>query len=182
MQEAIVERAPDDAGERDRLSRVELLLETHRITGNLDHVTAARRLVDVLNNHDSLTLVVHDSVVESLAQPDLAPLHSAVAHVKYDAILLAVPDPEHTPPAGGMEAVQKQPSRATILLPGVEVSGELYFAPGIDPRSVPLLSRHDFVAVTNAHIALVAFGFRRWQEPLVIVNLARSLVYSPASE
>jgi hypothetical protein len=187
VQEAVLEPPPEfllqgQAVEQTNFSRVELLLETHRVTGRIDRQGAPRRLVDVLNTTDSPTIVLRDVRVEKLAEPEIAPLSFDMAHVKCSAILLAIPDPEASPPSGGLEAVPKAASRATLLLPGVEVSGEVYFAPSIDPRSVPLLGRHDFLPVTDAEIAQVAFAFRRWREQLVVVNLARALVYAPASE
>ena len=187
MQEAVLEPPPEflrqeQPTEQTNFSRVELLLETHRVTGRLDRQGAPRRLVDVLNTIDTATVVLRDVSVEKLAEPEMAPLSFGIAHVKCEAILLAIPDPEASPPSGGLETVPKSASRATLLLPGLEVSGSVHFAPTVDPRSVPLLGRRDFLPVTDAEIAQVAFAFRRWREPLVVVNLARALVYAPASE
>jgi hypothetical protein len=187
VQEAVVEPPPEflrqeQATDQTNFSRVELLLETHRVTGRLDRGGAPRRLVDILNTTDAPTVALRDVGVEKLAEPEVAPLTFDIAHVKCSAILLAIPDPEMSPPSGGLEAVQKSASRATLLLPGVEVSGDVYFAPDADPRSVPLLGRRDFMPVTDAEIAQVAFVFRRWREQLVVVNLARALVYAPDSQ
>jgi hypothetical protein len=187
VQEAILEPPPEfllqgQAMDQTNFSRVVLLLETHRLTGRLDRADGSRRLVDILNTMDASTVILRDVSVEKLAEPEVAPLTFDIAHVKCSAILLAIPDPETSPPSGGREAVQKSASRATLLLPGVEVSGNVYFAPEVNPQSVPVLGRRDFLPVTDAEIAQVAFVFRRWREPLAVVNLARALVYAPAGD
>ncbi|MDO8614086.1 MAG: hypothetical protein Q7R32_14885, partial [Dehalococcoidia bacterium] len=77
---------------------------------------------------------------------------------------------------------EKRPTAATILLPGIEVTGQIHLPPGADPGSVPLLGRRDFLPVTDAVVTQSAFTIVRWEQPLVVVNLDRAVIYAPALE
>jgi hypothetical protein len=185
LTDAASQQAPDflrrDAGEdAHEPARAELLLETHRVTGSLEHSSSARRLVDILNAIDGPNAVVRHATAESLASPSDAPHHFKLLHVKREAILLAVPQSDSSPPPSDVEAVEKQPAAATLILPGLEITGHVHLPPEADPGAVRLLGRRDFLPVTEAEVTETAFGFHRWRRPLVVVNLARALLYAPA--
>ena len=160
----------------------ELILETHRVTGIVDQTGAQRRLVDLLNTADGPVLTVRDATVESLTNPNQQPRRCPVLQIRRQSVLLAVPVKTAAPPGGGLEAVKKQPTAATILLPGIEVTGQIHLPPGADPGSVPLLGRRDFLPVTDAVVIQAAFANVRWEQPLVVVNLDRAVLYAPALE
>lgn len=161
-------------------ARAELLLETRRVTGTVEQSGPARRLVDILNTIDGPVAVLRDATAESLANPSDAACHFELLHVKREAILLAVPLSVGSAPPRGMEAVEKQPAAATLVLPGLEITGHVHLPPEADPAAVRLLGRRDFLPVTEAEVTEVAFGFHRWRRPLVVVNLERALLYAPA--
>jgi len=171
--------APQEQGDA---ALVELFLQTHRVTGTLDQTGVQRRLVDLLNTMDGPVLTLREASVESLADPDEQPRRCRVLQVRRQSVLLAVPITAAAPPRDGLEAVEKMPAAATILLPGIEVTGQIYLPPGADPGSVPLLGRHDFLPVTNAVVTQSAFAIVRWEQPLVVVNLDRAVLYAPAIE
>ena len=158
---------------------VELLLETHRVTGIVDQTGAQRRLVDLLNIAGGPVLTVRDASVESLADPNEQPRRCQVLRVRRQSVLLAVPVTTAAFPCGRLEAVEKLPTAATILLPGIEVTGQIHLPPGADPGSVPLLGRRDFLPVTDAVVTQSAFTIVRWEQPLVVVNLDRAVLYAP---
>jgi len=162
------------------LARVELLLDTHRITGVLDQTGAPRRLVDVLNSRDSPAAIVRDASVESLADPGQQPPRFDIAHVKKGMILLAIPIPNAAPSRDSLEAVKKRPTAATLILPGIEVTGDVHLPPGADPDTIRLLDSPDFLVVTDAEVAQSASGLSLTRRPLVVVNLGRVLLYAPA--
>ena len=139
-------------------------------------------LVDLLNTTEAPMLTVRDAAVESLADPNEQPRRCQVLQVRRQSVLLALPVTAAAPPGGGLEAVEKRPTAATILLPGIEVTGQIHLPPGADPGSVPLLDRSDFLPVTDAVVTQSAFTIVRWEQPLVVVNLDRALVYAPALE
>ena len=158
---------------------VELLLETHRVTGIMDQTGAQRRLVDLLNIAGGPVLTVRDATVESLADPNERPRRCQVLQVRRQSVLLALPVTAAAPRGGGLETVEKRPAAATILLPGIEVTGQIHLPPGADPGSVPLLGRRDFLPVTDAVVTQSAFTIVRWEQPLVVVNLDRAVLYVP---
>ena len=59
------------------------------------------------------------------------------------------------------------------------------FLPAARRRSwvrLPFCSRHDFLPVTDAVVTQPAFAIARWEQPLVVVNLDRAILYAPALE
>ncbi len=167
--------APQERGE---VVLADLYLETHRVTGVVGRPGIYRRLVDLLNATDAV-LTVRDAIVESLVDPSEEPRRRHVLQVRRQSVLLAVPVMAGSPPSGGLEAVKKQPIAATILLPGIEVTGQIHLPPGTDPGSVPLLGRRDFLPVTDAVVTQSGFTIVRWEQPVVVVNLDRTVLYAP---
>ncbi len=185
MTDGAVRQPPDflrrEAGEEGgHLARTELLLETHRVIGVLERSGPARRLVDVLNASDGRMAIVRDATVVSLASPGEEPHRFQLLHLRLEAILLAVPVSAGAPPPGGPDAVEKRPAAATLVLPGLEVTGHVHLPPEADPAAVRLLGRRDFLPVTEAEVTETAFGLSRWRQSLVVVNLERVLFYAPA--
>jgi len=186
LAEGAIERLPDSLhrdAPQDHGDAVlaELLLESHRVTGVVEQASGHRRLVDFLNNTDAV-LTLRDAAVQSVADPNGQPRRCPVLQVRRQSILLAVPVRGLTPSGGGLEVVEKRPTLASILLPGIEVTGQIYLPPGADPGTVSLLGRHDFLPVTEAAVTQSAYAIVRWETPLVLVNLERALVYAPAPE
>lgn len=186
MTDGAPEGPPDflrrDAPEQhdDLVAKAELLLESHRVTGTLEQPGAPRRLVDILNNPDGPALVMRDATVESLASPGEAAHSHEVLHVRREAILLAVPVTAGAPSSGDPEVVDKRRTAATLMLPGLEITGHIYLPPEADPSLVRLVGRHDFLPVTDAEVTHVTFGPARWRRPLVVVSLERVTLYAPA--
>ena len=185
LAEGAVERPPEflrrDARqeEGDAAALVELLLETHRVTGTVDQTGVQRRLVDLVNTSEAPMLTVLDATVESLADPNEQPRRCQVLQVKRQSVLVAVPVTVAAPRGGALETVEKRPTAATILLPGIEVTGQIHLAPGADPGAVPLLGRRDFIPVTDAVVTQSVQTIVRWEQPLVVVNLDRAVLYAP---
>ncbi len=158
---------------------VELVLDSHRVVGEVRHGGAPRRLVDMMNAIDGEYLVVHDGQLDDPFHEGEAPRHFAVIHVHRNAILLAVPRADAIRPASPFEVVAKVPVPATIVLPGLEVAGNIHLAPDADPALAPLLASKHFMPLTDAMVVSVLNPGLTWQEPLVVVNLARALLYAP---
>lgn len=185
MPDRAVQRPPDflsrgKGDDQDQIARAELLLDTHRVIGLIEQSGPPRRLVDILNAKDDPVVVVRDAVVEDLASPGDEPRRFGILHVKREAILLAIPISAPAPSSRGLETVEKRPAAATLVLPGLEVTGHVYLPPGADPGAVRLLGKTGFLPVTHAEVTQVAFGGERRREPLVVVNLGRAQLYAPA--
>ena len=183
MTDPTIERPPellrqDDGPQQGHLVRAELLLETHRVTGAFEQSGPPKRLVDTLNAIDGPTAVLRDAIVESLANHGEDQLRFDLLQLKRDAILVAIPatDIPHSP---GAEIIEKKPVLATFMLPGLEVTGHAYLPQAADPAAMPMLGRESFLPVKDAHLTQVAHGGGRRQEPLVVVNLGRVLLYAP---
>ena len=156
--------------------KVEFVMDSHTVFGELRHSGPPRRLVDSLNYIDTGYATVYDGLVDN-GNPGGA-RHFEVAQVKRDAIIIAIPRVLTTGAGSASEAVRKAPVPATIVLPGYEVSGNIYLLPEADAAMTPILSSRHFVPLTDAVITPSATGMMT-EEPLVIVNLARALFYAP---
>ena len=152
---------------------VDLILDGHRITAEIRHPGAPRRLVDYLNAVDGARIILHNAAVNGAASS------SGVAQVHRDGILIAVPLGNTAFTARTLEVVPKKPVPAVVLLPGYQVSGDVYMLPDVDPANTPLIGNRHFIAMTDVTITPTGANGDVRQEPLVVVNLARTLFFAP---
>jgi hypothetical protein len=186
LSDGALQPAPDflrrsvDDGE-EPAARVELILDTHRVTGALEYNGEPRRLVDMIGNGSGEDAVVlSDASVESLVEPGEPQQLFQTLHVRREAILLAVPEWQTPASNDPIEKVQKRPAPATLVLPGLEVTGHVYLPEGASPTNVRLIGRSEFMPVTHAEVTHIPAGLYRCQKPLVAINLARLILYAPA--
>jgi hypothetical protein len=157
---------------------VEFVIDSHRINAEIRHPGAPRRLVDYLNAVDGPRINLYNCAVgqsddkQSVGQYEDAQLFR-------NAIIIAIPRGNITFTATSLEVVHKRPVPTVLVVPGYDVKGNLYMVPEIDPRNTPLIGGHQFVPMTDATITPAGNPEGAWQEPLVIVNMARTLVYIP---
>ena len=161
------------------VTRVELFLESHHVIGDLAESGKPRRLVDMLGR-DGPSLVLRDVSVESLIDLGEEPQRFPLLHVQRSDVLLVVPVTDTPRSQGELEQVEKRPAAAVLTLPGLMVTGHVYVPRGADPAAVPLIGKTDFLPVTHAEVTQVAAGLYRWPQPLVVINLARLVLYAPA--
>ncbi|MEE8347672.1 MAG: hypothetical protein V3S20_10015 [Dehalococcoidia bacterium] len=169
------------AQELDHLVRAELWLETHHVTGIIDQSGRPRRLVDTLNAIDGPFVMVRDATVESLANPDEGERRFHLLHLKREAILLAIPL-TNLPRSPDAEVLAKKSVSATLMLPGLEVTGHVYLPPEVDPTTVRMLGKDSFLPVTDAQVTQITHAGGSQREPLVVVNLGRALLYAPTPQ
>jgi hypothetical protein len=96
-----------------------------------------------------------------------------------DAILIAIPRGNTTFVAGSLEVVPKKAVPATLIVPGYDVTGSIYMLPDVDPAGTPFIGGHHFAPMTDVKVTPAKAPRKAWQEPLLIVNLARTLLYAP---
>jgi len=71
------------------------------------------------------------------------------------------------------------PVPATIVIPGFDITGNIFLLPEADPAQAPVLSSRHFVPITDATITAAHGRDHSWHEPIVVVNLGRTLLYAP---
>lgn len=174
---AALGQRPDEAPSSGAIA--ELVLDSHRLVGEVQYGGAPRRLVDVLNATDGVFVVLRNGVVDELHGSKEEPRHFQVMHVQLNAILFALPRTGPARMAASFEVVAKVPVLATIVLPGFEITGKVYLAPDANAAQVPLLASRHFIPLTDTTIVTVGNRGKVRHEPIVVVNLTRALVYTP---
>jgi len=157
---------------------VEFIIDSHLISAEIRYPGAPRRLVDYLNAIDGPRITLHACVVGDRDDPE-AVGRFGDAQIHRNAIIIAVPRSNQQFTARTLEVVQKRPVPAVLVLPGYDVSGNIYMVPDIDPNNTPLIGNHHFVPVTDATITPAGDPDSSWQEELVVVNMTRALLYVP---
>lgn len=158
--------------------KVELIMDSHRVSGELRYSGPLRRVVDLLNAIDGGYILIYDGVVDSATGNGEGQRAFEVAQVRRDAIMLAIPRTDTLPPPSSFEAVKKVPIPATLVVPGYEVSGNMHLVAEADPVTTPILSTRHFTPITDAVIT-PANGGPSLKEKAVILNLACALFYAP---
>ncbi|HEU4759659.1 MAG TPA: hypothetical protein VFT91_06715 [Dehalococcoidia bacterium] len=159
-------------------SRVELVLDSHRISAELRYSGPPRRLVDVLNAMDGPYFPLYAAQIEDLFGAEQAPERFELIHITRDAVLFAVPRDDYRP-SGSSELVRKVPVSALLLLPGFSVRGNIHLVPDLEPRSVSMLGHRHFIPMTEVAVVSSRRDGPTWHEPLLLVNLARAQLYGP---
>jgi hypothetical protein len=163
-----------------QVAKVQFVIDSHRVTGDLRYGGPPRRLVDLLNALDGGYATIFDGFLDSPLRPDDEMKHFDVAQVRRDAIIYAIPLSGAPAPGSHDESVRKVPARTCLALPAYDITGYCFHVPDADPASVSMLSGRNFVPVTEAAIR-PAFQAETVREDIVVVNLARVLVYAPDS-
>ncbi len=160
-------------------AQAEMVLDSLRLVGELRHMGVPRRLVDLLNGIEGSFIVLHDVMAYDPREPEASHRHFDIIHVQRDAILFAIPRGASVAPPTSFEKVTKVPVPATIVLPIYQITGNVHVAPGIDAAASPILASKRFMPVTEASITGRDNQGEPWQEPIVVVNLARAQAYAP---
>jgi hypothetical protein len=158
--------------------KVEFIMESHRVSGELRYSGPHRRVVDMLNAIDVGYAIVHDGVVDNAARPGEGARPFEVAQIRRDAILMAIPRSEAPAQGSSFESVKKIPMATTFVVPGYEVTGDMHMVAEADPVTTPVLASRHFTPVTSAVITRASDGLV-FREEIVIVNLACTLFYAP---
>jgi hypothetical protein len=157
---------------------VEFITDSHRINAEIRHPGAPRRLVDYLNAVDGPRINIHNCRIGRETGPEAAGRYP-LAQIFRNAILIAIPRGNTHFTARSLDLVPKRPVPATLVVPGYDVSGNIYMVPQIDPQDTPLIGNHHFLPMTEVTVTPADPRYPAWQEELLIVNMARTLLYAP---
>lgn len=155
---------------------VEFIIDSHRISAEIRHPGAPRRLVDYLNSVDGPRIAIHKCAVGGSDDPQAVGKFDD-AQIHRNAILIAIPRGNTSFTARSLEVVHKRPVPAVLVLPGYDVAGNIYMVAEIDPTNTPLIGNHNFLPATDVTITPAGARERAWKEDLVVVNMTRCLLY-----
>ena len=158
--------------------KVEFIMGSHRVSGELRYSGPPRRVVDMLNAIDTGYIMVYDGIVDNAARPGEGARKFEVAQVRRDAIMVAIPRTDAALPEGAFESVKKLAVPSTFVIPGYEISGKMHLVAEADPVTTPVLSTRHFTPITDATVT-PALDWVSFKEAVVIVNLACALFYAP---
>jgi len=160
---------------------VELMIDSYRVTGELQGHGGPRRLVDLLNVSDEAFVALHDGAVDDPLVEGDEPRRFDAVQVHREAILFAIPRSAVEFDSDPYDLVEKVPVPVTITVPGFEIAGNVYLLPEINPNDGHLLRSRHFIPMTEVSIRAVASSEPAWFEPVVVVNLSRVRLFAPRS-
>jgi len=170
----------DAAAPALRVLVLDIYMDSHRVRGELRYTGVGRRLVDILNSIEAGGhLALHNGRLEPLGREEPDSRVFGRLQVRREAIILAVPSGDIPASPQPMEAVHKAPFPVTFVVPGYELSGNAYLLPDADPALAPFLGSRHFIPMTDVTITAAQQGAPPREEPILLVNLARTLFYAP---
>jgi hypothetical protein len=165
------------------LLQAELITEGFRMVGRLDLPPAQARLVDFFNFCGEPVIVLHDVEARELGPESGKVFNWPMVQIRREAILLALPR-EHRLPAAEdqrpLEYVAKEPHRVSFLLPDFAVVGDLHLAREADIGAASPMRGSGFVPLTNAEATYFPDPTLVWKAPVIVVNVAKAEIFSPA--
>ncbi|MGQ9572748.1 MAG: hypothetical protein ACUVV3_06130 [Dehalococcoidia bacterium] len=166
--------APD--GPTRALVQAELFTDGFHIIGSLELHRAGARLVDFLNFGGEPVLLLHDVQVRALGREWDKLHHWPTAHLRREAIILAIPHEDRLPPAEPermLEYVVKEPRRVCLVGPSLAVVGNLHLAKEVDINIASPIRGSDFLPLTDAEATYLPQPTLVWKAPVIIVNVAK---------
>ena len=161
------------------LSRaVEFIVDNYRVCGEMAVTGGPRRLVDILNALDDI-VTVRDATLDYPLAASAAPVSAAVAHIHLNTILFGIQHGVDVRFEDPFEKVNKVPIPCTIVVPGFEISGNIYMVAEVDPSESQILTTLHFVPLTDARVVSLANPSKVWEADVFVVNLKRAVVYAP---
>lgn len=164
---------------------VEIITEGFCMVGRLDLRGAQSRLADVLNFRDEPVIVLHDVEVRRLGPESDKVFNCPLAHIRREAIILAMPH-EHSLPAAeaqpSLEYVAKEPHRVSFLTSAFTVVGDLHLVKGADINAASPMRGLDFVPLTGAEATYLPDPSLVWKGAVIVVNATKAEAFSPAAD
>jgi hypothetical protein len=160
-------------------SQVELVLDTYRVSGNLAYLGGPRRLVDILNNAGEPFVLMRDACVDDPLRSDDTPREFDVVQVHLNTVLFAIPHGASIQAKDPLETVRKIPIAATIAMPGFEIAGNIHLLPELEPENAQILGARHYIPMTDACITSAFTKDVIWRPEVVVVNLARAVLFAP---
>ncbi len=174
------ETAWTEPGSTRHLLRLEVVTDSRRLVGVVQHMAAVRP-VDLLNGTDE-PLALTDIEVTPLDGQAQSPQRWPQAHIRKQAIAFIIPH-EVAPPAAAprrpLEYVEKRRWRVSVLLPRFVVTGCFHLAPAADPANASLFWNAGFVPLTDAEAVYLPDPSTTWKAAVIIVNTVRAEAYCP---
>jgi hypothetical protein len=165
------------------LFQAELITEGFFMVGRLDLPPAQARLVDLLNFQGEPVILLYDVELRKLGPESDKMFKWAMAQIRREAIVLAIPHERRAPPAEGqppLEHVAKVPHRVSFLLPSFAVVGDLHLAREADVGAASPIRSSEFVPLTDAEATYLPDPSLVWKAPVIVVNVAKAEAFSPA--
>ena len=164
---------------------VELITEGFCIVGRLDVPSAQGRLVDILNFSDEHVIVLHDVEVRRLGPESDEVFNCPTAHIRREAIILAIPHEQSSPSAEAqppLEYVVREPHRVSFLTSAFTIVGNIHLAKGADISAASPIRGLDFVPLTDAEATYLPDPTLVWKCAVIVVNAAKAEAFSPAAD
>jgi hypothetical protein len=160
-------------------SHVELVLDTYRVSGQLNYAGGPRRLVDILNNAGEAFVLMRNAEVDDPIRDDDTPRPFDVVQVHLNTVLFAIPHGFAIQTKDPLETVRKVPVAATIALPAYEITGNVHLLPDLAPESMQMLGARHYIPVTDARVVSAFTKTVIWAAEVIVVNLARAVLFAP---
>lgn len=157
---------------------VEFIVDNYRVSGELAVTGGPRRLVDILNALDDI-VTVRDATLDYPLADATAPVSAAVAYVHLNTILFGIPHGPGVRFEDPFEKVNKVPIPCTVVVPGFEISGNIYMVAEADPNESQILTNLRFAPLTDVRVVSLANPSKVWEADVFVVNLRRAVVYAP---
>jgi hypothetical protein len=179
--EARFEQPPEPEAPKATDVRVEIVMDSFRVNGELFAPGVPRRLVDMLNSNDLAYYTMFSGTLDDPLNPETPARSFDVIQLDRSGILFAIPRGEvHKPDP--FEVVRKKRVPSTVVLPGYEVTGDLHLMPDANPKLVPIVSDHHFVPFTDVTVRADKGRSQQWKEPLLVINMTRALFYGTSAD
>lgn len=159
---------------------VEIVVDNYRVSGDLAVTGPPRRLVDILNAHDDI-VSVNGATLDYPLLENAEILQAPVAHIHINTILFAIPYGDGVRYQDAFDKVVKRAIPCTIVVPGFEITGNIWMVAEIDPSESHILTTLHFVPLTDVRVLSLVNPNRVWESDVVVVNLTRAVVYAPNS-
>jgi hypothetical protein len=170
-----------ETGSTRHLMRLEVVTDSRRLVGVVQHLMAVRP-VDLLNGTDE-PLCLTDIEVTPLEGRAEVPQRWPQAYIRKETIALVIPyevaPPEAATARRPLEYVEKKRWRVSVLLPRFRVTGCLHLPPAADPANASLFWNAGFVPLTEAEAVYLPDPSTTWKAAVAIVNTGRAEAYCP---
>jgi len=181
MEASMIQPGQEPSPPQASFTVVELVLDTHRLVGEIRHPGAPRRLLDVLDSMDGGTLAISNVALTAHNHAGDQERRFDLMLVKHQAILFAVPRVEPVTQASRIEVVAKVVAPVLILFPGFEITGNVHLLPDVDPARAPVLAGNRFIALTEATVASSYPHTQIGEAPVVLINPSRAQLCVPGA-